>query len=143
EEFFTTEVRWTDRLFAFTGKYFNYILDEPIPSFNPGFLFSSVTGCIGGFKILPVFGVRWLTHPTEIAILTETNTSNKFEAQLFHFGNEPRKMGAKFFNLENGFYQLNLTGNQSSQFEITNNDRIIEFTLPAQRLVKLEINVLD
>ncbi len=143
EEFFTSEVRWTDRLFAFTGKYFNYILDEPIPSFNPGFLFSSVTGSIGNFKFFPVFGVRWLTPPTEIAILTETNTSNSFEAQLFHFGNEARKMGATFFNLGNGLYQLNLTGNISSQFEITNNNRMIEFTLPAQRLVKLKIDILD
>jgi hypothetical protein len=140
EEFFTTEVRWTDRLFAFTGKYFNYILDEPIPSFNAGFLFSSVTGSIGNFKVLPVFGVRWLTPPTEIAIFTETNTRSKFEAQLFHFGNKPRKMGATFFNLENGFYQLKLTGNQPSQFEITNSNRNIEITLPVQKLVKIKID---
>lgn len=143
EEFYTSEVRWTDRLFAFTGKYFNYILDKPIPSFNPGFLFSSVTGSIGGYKILPVFGVRWLTPPTEIAILTETNSKRKFEAQLFHFGNEPRKMGATFFNLENGFYQLSLTGNKSSQIEITNDNRNIEFTLPVQKLVEIRIEKIE
>jgi len=140
EEFYTTEVRWTDRLFAFSGKYFNYILDESIPSYDAGFLFSSLTGSIGGFKILPVFGVRWLTHSTEIAILTETNSSAKFVAHLFHFGNKPRTMGAKFFNLENGKYQLNLTGNQQSQFEISTMNRTTEFTLPVQKLVKLSID---
>ena len=140
EEFYTTEVRWTDRLFAFSGKYFNYILDESIPSYDAGFLFSSLTGSIGGFKILPVFGVRWLTHSTEIAILTETNSSKKFVAHLFHFGNKPRTMGAKFFNLENGKYQLDLTGNQQSQFEISTKNKTTKFTLPVQKLVKLSID---
>lgn len=139
EEFYTTEVRWTDRLFAFTGKYFNYILDEPIPSFDAGFLFSSLTGSIGGFKILPVFGVRWLTHPTDIAILTDTNSSVKFEARIFHFGNEPRKMGARFYNLENGAYQLNQTGKKPSQVEISAMNRTIEIELPVQKLVKISM----
>ncbi|MBT6006032.1 MAG: hypothetical protein HOG79_09960, partial [Prolixibacteraceae bacterium] len=114
EEFFTTEVRWTDRLFA-TGKYFNYFFAEKIPVFNAGFLFSSLTGSIGNFKFLPVFGVQWLTSSKEIAILTETNSTQKFEAQLFHFGNDSRKMGARFFNLENGNYKVLLNAKQQSQ----------------------------
>ena len=139
EEFYTTEVRWTDRLFAFSGKYFNFILDEPIPSYDAGFLFSSLTGSIGGFKILPVFGVKWLTPPTEIAILTEINSSRAFEAQLFHFGNKPRTMGAKFFNLENGKYRLTQTGTHASQFELSKMNRTIEITLPVQKLVNIRI----
>ena len=138
EEFFTTEVRWTDRLFA-TGKYFNYFFAEKIPVFNAGFLFSSLTGSIGNFKFLPVFGVQWLTSSKEIAILTETNSTQKFEAQLFHFGNDSRKMGARFFNLENGNYKVLLNAKQQSQLVITDKIKEIEITLPPQKLSKLQI----
>ncbi|MDB4582377.1 hypothetical protein N9164_04435 [Draconibacterium sp.] len=136
EEFFTGEVRWTDRLFAVTKKYFNYIQDEPIPSFNAGFLFSSLTGNLGNFKILPVFGVKWLTNPNEIAILTETNSTHKFEAQLFHFGQQARKMGARFYNLEEGQYQFKLTGGKVKEVNISDTERDVEFELPEQKLVR-------
>jgi len=139
EEFFTTEVRWTDRLFAVNDMYFKHILDKPIPSFNARFLFSSLTGSIGNFKFLPVFGVQWLTHSTEIAILTETNSTHKFVAQMFHFGKEPRKMGAKFFNLENGSYRFYLNDKLQTDVEINENNRIIKFILPSQKLVNLKI----
>lgn len=140
EEFYTTEVRWTDRLFAFNKKYFNYILDEPIPSFKAGFLFSSVTGSIGNLKFMPVFGVRWLTPANDIAILTQTNTQNSFEAQLFHFGDAPRKMGARFFNLEPGEYHLYLSDNKLSIIEIGDNNNNVDFTLPSQKLVRFVLN---
>ena len=138
-EFFTTEVRWTDRLFAFTGKYFNYILKDPVPLFNAGFLFSSLTGSIGNFKILPVFGVKWLTSPNEIAILTKTNEKQKFEAQLFHFGENYRKMGGCFYNLDNGKYRITLNGKKILEANISESNRTIEFTLPPQELSKLKI----
>ena len=143
EEFFTTEVRWTDRLFSFSGKYFNSILDEPIPSFNAKFLFSSLTGSIGNFKFLPVFGVQWLTNSKEIAILTETNSSDKFEAQLFHFGNKPRKMGVRFYNLDNGNYHFYLNEKQLPNFEIKENKREIKFVLNSEKLVKLKIEKVN
>ncbi len=143
EEFFTTEVRWTDRLFSFPDKYHNSILDEPIPSFNAKFLFSSLTGSIGNFKFLPVFGVQWLTNSKEIAILTETNSTQKFEAQLFHFGNKPRKMGVKFFNLENGKYKIEFAGEQTSRIKLEENNRKIEITLPSQKLVNIKLEKLS
>ncbi len=139
EEYYTTEVRWTDRLFAFTNKYFNYILDEPLPSFDAGFLFSCFTGNIGNFKFLPVFGVKWLTDPKDIAILTEINSIQNFEAQLFHFGNKSRKMGALFYNLENGKYSFKLNGKKQFDFKINNDNNIIKFTVQPQILTLLSI----
>ena len=139
EEFFTTEVRWTDRLFAFTGKYFNYILDTPLPTFDAGFLFSSLTGSIGNFKFLPVFGVQWLSHSKQIAALTKTNHKNEFEADLFHFGNTARKMGARFFNLENGNYQVEIDNEVSFQKNINEHNREIEFSVSAQKLTTLKL----
>lgn len=139
EEFFTTEVRWTDRLFAFNNKYFNDILPEPLPSFSAGFLFSSLSGSIGNFRFLPVFGVKWLTNPKEIAMLTEVNSVDKFEAQLFHFGNKPREMGAEFFNLKEGTYQLKLNGKKKSDFKIEGANRSMKFSIPANTITKITI----
>jgi hypothetical protein len=139
ETFFTDEVRWTDRLFAVTKKYFNDILDEPLPSFNAGFLFSSLTGSIGNFKFLPVFGVKWLTSPQEIAILTEVNSVDKFEAQLFHFGSKSREMGAEFFNLKEGDYQLKIDGKKISDHKIEAANRSLKFTIHPNNLIKLTV----
>ncbi len=141
-EFYTSEVRWTDRLFAF-NKYFNMILKEPIPNFNANFLFSTLTGSIGNVKVLPAYGAKWLTPPTEIAILTMTNSTQKFEAQLFHFGNKPREMGVKFFNLENGNYKIEFTGEQTSRIKLEENNRKIEITLPSQTLVNIKLEKLS
>jgi len=137
EEFFTTEVRWTDRLFATTKHYFRHTLDEPIPLFNAEFLFSSLTGNLGNFKILPVFGVKWLTNPKNIAVLTETNSTQKFEAQLFHFGDQPRKMRARFFNLEEGKYKMKMAGSKPEEINISAKNRDVEFVLSSQKLTKL------
>ena len=138
EEFYTTEVRWTDRLFA-SVRYFNHILDKPLPGLDAGFLFSCLTGSIGNFQILPVYGVKWLTPPTNIAILTEINSTNKFHAQIFHFGNDPRMLKVRFLNLENGKYRWQLTGRKKNSFEITSQNREIDLTIPSQKLCMLKV----
>ena len=136
-EFYTSEVRWTDRLFATSREYFNHILDEPIPNFSPNFLFSTLTGSIGNIKVLPFFGVKWITPPTQIAILAEENTKERFEAQLFHFGQTKRRMKVEFLNLLPGNYHFKLTDNKRATFSIFLENKIFEFTLPAQKLCKL------
>jgi hypothetical protein len=65
---------------------------------------------VGNYQILPVFGVKWLTPSTDIAILAEANAIDKFQAQLFHFGKGPRKMKVRFLNLQDGRYQWQLSG---------------------------------
>jgi hypothetical protein len=142
-EFYTTEVRWTDRIFATSGKYFNHILEEPIPNFSPGLLFSTLNGSIGNIKILPFFGVKWITPPTEIAILTEINTKERFEAQLFHFGKITRNMKVRFLNLLSGKYYFNLTGNKKKVFSISLENRDFEFTLPSRKQCKLIVEKLN
>ncbi len=139
EEFYTTEVRWTDRLFATTGKYFDYTLDKPIPSFNGGMLFSGLTGNLGNYKILPVFGVKWLTRSTGIAVLVERNAPETFEAKLYHFGELPRKMGARFYNLEQGTYYLIVDGENVTTVKMSENNRDVMFELPSRKLVQLKI----
>lgn len=136
EEWYTTEVRWTDRLFA-SVKYFNFLLDEPLPGFNAGFLFSCLTGNVGNYQIMPVFGVKWITDQTEIAILTEINSTDNFRAQLYHFGNEPRTMKVRFLNLRNGRYRWSISGGKRIRIDLDKENREIEFILPPQKLCYL------
>lgn len=137
-EFYTTEVRWTDRLFSFI-RYFNFKLEEKLPYFDAGFLFSCLTGSIGNHMILPVFGVKWITPSTNIAILTTINSKDTFKAQLFHFGTEPRKMKAKFLNLNHGKYIWRLNGNKKNVFELSQDNNEIAFVLPPGKLCKLTV----
>jgi len=139
EEWYTTEVRWTDRLFA-SVRYFNLVLDEPLPGFNEGFLFSCLTGNIGNYQIMPLFGVKWITEPTDIAILTEVNSTNEFRAQLFHFGNEPRKMKVRFLNLNDGTYRWHITGGKRNRIKLDHDNHEKEFILPPQKLCYINID---
>ena len=138
EVFYTSEVRWTDRLFA-SVRYFNFILDKPLSGFDPAFLFSCLTGSVGNYQIFPVFGVKWITPPTDIAILTEINSTTKFQAQLFHFGNHPRKIKVRFLNLKDGQYNWSHSDKEKGTIEINQYNREIEFTVPAQKLCKLMV----
>jgi hypothetical protein len=138
KEFYTTEVRWTDRLFS-SVRFFNFILKDPLPGFNSGFLFSCLTGNIGNHQVLPVFGVKWLTDPADIAILTEVNSATKVQAQMFHFGNHTRRMKVRFLNLQNGNYRWRLTGKNMGRINIGPNNREMEFSIPPQKLSTLVI----
>lgn len=135
-EFYTTEVRWTDRLFAFSKNYLNNILEKPIPGFKSATLFSTLTGSIGDFKILPVFGVKWMTPPKDLAVLVNANTGSEFRAELYHFGNAKRKMGAKFYNLEPGKYDLHLN-DKVIPFELNKPGDEVPFELPPGQLVNM------
>ncbi|HPF02553.1 MAG TPA: hypothetical protein PLV06_12855 [Bacteroidales bacterium] len=133
QEWYTTEVRWTDRLFS-SVRYFNFILKEPLPGFNAGFLFSCLTGNVGNYQIMPVFGVKWLTEPENIAILTEENSPERFAARLYHFGNAPRKMKVRFLNLRDGKYRWQISGGKKNRITIGRENREIEFSIPSKEL---------
>lgn len=137
-EFYTTEVRWTDRLFS-SNRYFSLILDERFPAFDATFLFSCLTGSLGNYQIQPVVGVKWMTHSSEIAILTEENSIHSFRAMLYHFGSEPRQMGARLLNLAEGKYNWYLSGKKQGTAELTMSNREIRFTIPARKLCVLLI----
>ena len=83
--------------------------------------------------------MKWLTNSTEIAILTEVNKSEKFQAKLFHFGNKRRKMGLRFFNLKKGFYIMLINEKRQKKFELSDKNRDIEFSIPPQELCTLRV----
>jgi hypothetical protein len=79
---------------------------------------------------------------TEIAVLTKINNTDSFEAHLFHFGENTRKMGGWFYNLEVGNYRVMLNEKQISETKISENNRTIEFSLPPQEPGRLKIEKL-
>ncbi len=111
------EVRWTDRQLAFNSNYANYFADPPLPRPNLSALYGSVTGDYGGARYFPMNAVRWKTSARSIATLVTDSGSTTFDAELYHFGSQPRKMGAEFYLLEKGTYTLVLTNTVTGESE--------------------------
>jgi hypothetical protein len=109
----TSEVRWTDRVFAWARLFDDDMLfPEAVPACNKrpdlNLLFATTTGDRGNFHVFPLYKVRWLTAPRDIAALVAEQSPGGFSAELFHFGESPRHMGADLYRLEPGRYALTL-----------------------------------
>lgn len=128
EASYTTEVRWTDRLFRFSRSYADHYAEEPLPRVDTNALYASVTGDLGGASHLPLPAVRWRTHPRDLAVLV-TQTRGGLVAELVHFGEEPRTMGATL--TEGGDWALDCGGSGSGTE--------IEITLPPRELCTLTV----
>ncbi|MBN2474555.1 MAG: hypothetical protein JXB62_08095 [Pirellulales bacterium] len=146
----TSEVRWTDRVFAFARLFGDDMLfPEAVPACNrrPGlnYLFATATGDRGQFLVFPLSAVRWLTLPRDIAALVTHRAPDRFSAELFHFGEHARPMGAVLYLLKPGEYTLRLadaSGNPlapPSAVTIAGPRTHIEFTLPPRVLCKLDV----
>ena len=73
----------------------------------------------------------------------EHQSSDRLEAELFHFGVNHRSMGASFFRLDPGLYQWTLTCGESiveqggvNQYET---ETSISFSLPPKQSCTLEV----
>ena len=143
ETVFKEEVRWTDRVFSFHDVYFNDFVENPIPSFDPTFLYQCVSGNIGSALYFPISAVRWHTSAKDLAVLVCKADTHTFEAELFHFGGEKRSMEATFHLLNEGTYHMQLHNGLGAYFNkkvtIGANSARLSFTLPPQKLVKLSI----
>jgi hypothetical protein len=146
---YTSEVRYTDRVLRFPTLFTrDGIVEKAFPAVrspNPALLYSSVTGDPGASDYFPLNAVRWLTPPREIAALVTDSGKRQLSAHLFHFGAQPRSMGAEFYLLEPGNYRLSLaTADPNSQgenkaFEVTGPRGRIDFVLPARTLCLLRV----
>ena len=110
---YTSEVRYTDRvlrfpaLFGSNGMYENALQGFPVP--EPSLLYATATGDPGNALYFPINAVRWLTPPDDIAALVTKSGQNGFEAEVFHFGENPRFMGMELYLLKPGRYQFSIT----------------------------------
>jgi PAS domain S-box-containing protein len=142
---FTSEVCYTDRVLSFDSNYQKYYASEPLPRSRPGLLYSAVTGDPGGAGYFPMNAVRWLTEPREIAALVTEAGEERFAAELYHFGEEPREMGARFYLLSPGTYEATLEraadGSTVEQRSMTVEGLSSQtaFELPARELCRLRL----
>jgi len=150
-EGYTSEVRYTDRVLRFPTLFTgNEKLSEPAVTFqtpDSSLLYSTVTGDPGGAGYFPLNAVRWLTEPRNIAALVTELGTEKFAAELFHFGQGKRPMSAELYLLKPGEYILTLTIKNGKEQKALITDKLIVkgdrtrvfFEMPARRLCLLHI----
>jgi hypothetical protein len=112
---------------------------------QPEVLYSTATGDPGTALYFPMNAVRWKTPPKDIAALVTASGPDSFEAKLFHFGEDPREMGAEFFLLEGvqAKWSLEESGQTFSEGEVglENTPVRVEFTLPPGKVCELKVRV--
>jgi hypothetical protein len=148
---YTSEVRYTDRVLRFPAVFSNNgIYSSAIPTIhqpNPNLLNATLTGDPGDGGYFPISAVRWMTPPRNIAVLVTETGKNRFQAELYHFGDKPRDMSAVFYLLDPGIYTFQLIPkgmNKNKEktikkITVTDASTSINFQLPVRRLCILEI----
>lgn len=144
---FTSEVRYTDRVLAF--RRFLLLSDRSDgmtgvaqPSYD---LLYRMAGGDDVAGRIPRPAVRWLTPPTDLAAWVTTADPTHFEAQLYHFGNQPRTIGAELRRLRTGRYRVELIQDGrpielASHILDAKDDRSrISFELPPQKVCTLRV----
>jgi hypothetical protein len=150
-EAYTSEMRWTDRVLAFTRNYLGYLPDPAPPSPAPEILYNSATGDPGNPLVFPLNAVRWRTPPREIAALVKEASRTAFAAELFHFGPQPRELEAELFLLAPGEYELTVTPAgadtqpplQRRSVRVQGPRTLVPLQLPAQRLCVVKLVAQD
>ena len=145
---YTEEVRWTDRVFGFHSRYARYYRSQKLPRPDLDTLYSTITGDFGSPMYFPLNAVRWRTPPRDIAALVISHDTTHLRAELYHFGQESRRMGAEFFLLEPGDYQLLIRSVESAPGEYLNRfpfkveaKRVsVGFTLPSRTASLIEVS---
>ncbi len=150
----TSEVRWTDRVFAFARMFGEDMLfRKAVPACNKrpdlNLLFATATGDRGYFLVFPLNRVRWLTEPRSIAALVTDQGPRRLGAELFHFGRSPRAMGAELYLLRPGAYTLSLVDESGSDLTAPKPVSVegprtrVRFEIPARKRCRLRVAPRD
>ena len=148
---YTSEVRWTDRVLRFPAVFTGSVkLAEPnfeVHQPRPDILYSTATGDPGGLRGFPMNAVRWLTGPRQIAALVCDAGPAAFRAEVFHFGEQPREMGAELYLLDPGQYHLTVRPTETDAkqtqripFAVEGSRARVRFTLSARALCVVEVS---
>ncbi len=140
---FTSEVRFTDRIFQFHNKYANNYQDTSIPTLDAKLLYNMVTGDVGDHSIAPLNAVRWHTEAIDIAILVTGQSTDHLSAKLFHFGASARDMGADLWRLTDGTRDWSLVCDDEpvAGGELSAGEPL-SFALPPQQLCVLTVGTM-
>ncbi len=152
---YTSEVRYTDRVLRFPVLFeANYMFEEPVATIrrpDPGLLYSTATGDPGTPMYFPISAVRWLTPPRDIAVLVNHSGSNRFDAELFHFGYRARNMSVELYLLSEGTYKYSISPArvqnagqiEQKEFVVSGPRTQISIEIPSRELTALKIRKLD
>jgi hypothetical protein len=149
-EAYTSEMRWTDRVISFTRNYLRHLPEPSPPPPTPDILYACATGDPGTPLVFPLCAVRWRTPPREIAALVTDATPTSFSAELFHFGDAPRKIAAELLLLRPGEYELTVSAVEGapkaslsqSVFRVTGPRVHVALELPSRRLAIVTVRPL-
>ena len=141
---YTTEVRWTDRVYRYVKSYYSYFsndLAEP----DTRFVYLTLTGDTTTWPGSRLPAVRWMTPPKDFAALVTHFDKHSFEAQVFHFGDQPREMSALLPRLEPGRYEVSVSGEglealvDRQTVNIVDDHKAVELVLPPGCLISIVI----
>ncbi len=153
-EAYTSEPRYTDRMMKFNRFFMfpNMMFRRPITTLyypDGGILYRMISGEPGSLTYFPTNAVRWLTNPRKIAALVTKSDKQHFEAEVFTFDDKPRDMGAEFYLLEPGNYELMIAVGDGTwdayepmmhqKFTVDSPRTRVSFVLPPRRLSTLKV----
>jgi hypothetical protein len=148
---YTSEVRYTDRVLRFPALFgANGMYPEAIAAIrtpDTSLLYSCATGDPGSAGYFPLNAVRWLTPPRDLAALVIESGTERFSAELFHFGLEPRPLAAELYLLRPGTYTFSMTkGEQTSgDAAVARTLRVggprtrVTFELPPRQVFRIDV----
>ncbi len=143
---FTSEVRSTDRAMRFVQfliKDYDFDAYHGVMQPKHELLYRMVTGDTNAPRF-PQMAVRWHTLPQDIAALVTGASTTRFQAELFHFGKEPRPLTAELPLLKPGRYQVSLEVDGKTEklppLEVKSGvTTTLPLTLPAQILATVRV----
>jgi hypothetical protein len=147
-EGYTSEVRFTDRVLRFPALFGrDMMFREAIGSIltpDPSLVYRSASGDPGAAGYFPLARVRWLTPPRDIAACVTGFGPRTLEAELFHFGEQPRSMRAELYLLAPGKYHFRVTcagedAPKPTAFSVKGQRTRIEFVLPPKKACILRV----
>jgi len=140
----TSEARFTDRFFS---DRFNKMLPKDSPLYNTAvdaeLLYNAVTGDPGGVYVMPLNAVRWMTPPKNLGVFVTDSIFSLFNALLYNFEDQDRRIDAEFYLLKPGLYTARVISDSKveSEYELEVTGRItpLTFTLPSRQECRLNI----
>ena len=109
EPMFTSEVRFTDRVFSFHRKFLNAHFGTNYPSVDFDLLYNMVSGDSGDPLMMSMAAVRWLHPSDDWGIWVDVNEARRFETAVYNFSDTVRELSGNLLRLDLGDYQSSLS----------------------------------
>ena len=132
---YTSEVRFTDRLFKLHSRFINETAQRPEPKTTV--LYQTVTGDVTDGAYGPVPAVRWQTSPRDIAVFVTASTARAMTAEIFVFGEAERAVSAQLYRIDGGVWTLTCAGTETGGTVL---DGSISILVPSRTLCTLQVD---